>query len=79
MPAVTRITKEPSWSVITPVVVPGTITEAPMTGSPFTSATVPRMVDWAWADSPAARKATVAMSVRNAFRPKLKEAFIKTG
>ena len=41
--------KWPSTSVISPFRVPFTITEAPMTGSPFSSMTVPFM-SMLWAD-----------------------------
>ena len=53
VPAATRISKFPSMSVTTPLVVPGTTTEAPMTGSPFVSTTLPLVMDCANATDPA--------------------------
>ena len=62
----TRSSKLPSRSVMTPLVVPGTTTEAPTIASPLESNTLPLMADWAKAEPPMKSKATAVMSAISA-------------
>ena len=65
VPGATRSVKLPSMSVVTPLVVPGTITAAPMTGTPLVSMTLPEVV-WAEAARPVRSKAAEVSRAQSA-------------
>ena len=77
VPGATRSSKLPSRSTVTPLVVPGTITAAPMTGSPLVSRTLPLETPWADAGLPSRIKAMLATSAMSAVRLTERIDFIK--